>query len=100
MGISGATGNMFGWTEKSILGTGKTIKCTERDCSHGLRADTMKESITWIRRKDTGSLCGAMGRNMKVSGKMANNMATGHSLTHQAKPKKVNGHTGGIDNNS
>jgi hypothetical protein len=74
-----------GLINESTLASGTTTKCMAKECSHGLMAEGMKESIMTIRKVDMEYSRGLMVGCMKATGSMVNNMDLVHTI--QAREK-------------
>jgi len=59
---------MFGLIRDAIMESGRTIKCTVKECSLGLMAESMKETTTMTRNKEKVCLHGLMEGDMMESG--------------------------------
>jgi len=63
-----------GQMAENITGNGKIITCTEEVSTHGKTEECTKETTKMTENMDTASTLGMTASNMKVGGKMENNM--------------------------
>jgi len=80
-----------GQTAEFTMDSGKITKWREEESLFGPMVVAMKESIWTIKKKEKALSSGLMVVNMKVIGKMENNMVLAFTLQLQERPKRVSG---------
>ena len=77
--------------EEDLKVVGQKTNFTAGECTPGLMEGAMTENITKTKSMASEFIFGLIKRNMKVTGKMENNMAKASSLTPKENQESVCG---------
>jgi hypothetical protein len=83
--------DMNGQMQEYMMGNGKKINYTAKDCIFGLMAEAMKGIILMIKRKGLVSINGQMVEDMKALGKTGNKMVKLFLLIRKENKEQVYG---------
>lgn len=72
---------------------GATTRCMAMEYSHGVMEESIKESMSMIKKKEKGDLNGQIIDNILVNGRMESNMATENILTKKEIQEREFGRT-------